>query len=456
MAVDTVYYDVLGVSVTATELEIKKAYRKKAIQLHPDKNPNDESAHAKFQEVGEAYQVLSNADLRKQYDLYGKDKAMPDAGFEDPNEFFTSIFGGEAFYDLIGELSLIKDLTKTMELANEEEAEGETSAAGAGAGAGEGEGGAAAGPAPAAGAGDEAGHTTAGSVPLAIEASETSSVSTEGTKTTTTSKRSKKTAAEKEEARKKAEVVKQRKEERDKFEAERKQAREERVAFLTNKLVERLGVWTEADGSDEVTKAFREKITYERENLKMESFGIELLHAIGSIYLQKGSIFIRSQRFLGITGFFSKIKEKGTLAKDTWNTISSALDAQMTIEEMSKAEEKGGDTWTDEKKAELERKVLGKILNVAWRGSRFEVQSILREVCDNVLNDHSVPLAKRVERAHGLIMIGTIFRQAHRDADEDEDARIFESLLAEANQKKHKKTKRREGSTAEGAPAASI
>jgi DnaJ-class molecular chaperone len=99
MVVETAYYDALGVPPTATELEIKKAYRKLAIKLHPDKNPGDETAHAKFQEIGEAYQILSDDQLRAAYDKYGKEGAMPSSGFEDPSEFFTMIFGGEAFVD---------------------------------------------------------------------------------------------------------------------------------------------------------------------------------------------------------------------------------------------------------------------------------------------------------------------------------------------------------------------
>ena len=65
------YYEVLGVERTATEEEIKKAYRKKAIQYHPDKNPGDKEAEEKFKEAAEAYDVLSNADKRARYDRYG-------------------------------------------------------------------------------------------------------------------------------------------------------------------------------------------------------------------------------------------------------------------------------------------------------------------------------------------------------------------------------------------------
>lgn len=67
------YYKVLGLSKTATEDEIKKAYRKMARKLHPDLNPDDTDAQAKFQQLNEANEVLSNPENRKKYDKYGKD-----------------------------------------------------------------------------------------------------------------------------------------------------------------------------------------------------------------------------------------------------------------------------------------------------------------------------------------------------------------------------------------------
>ncbi|MDE6393282.1 MAG: molecular chaperone DnaJ [Muribaculaceae bacterium] len=65
------YYEVLGVAKNATADEIKKAYRKKAIQYHPDKNPGDKEAEEKFKEAAEAYDVLSDADKRARYDQFG-------------------------------------------------------------------------------------------------------------------------------------------------------------------------------------------------------------------------------------------------------------------------------------------------------------------------------------------------------------------------------------------------
>ena len=65
------YYSVLGVKRDAGEQEIKKAYRKLARQYHPDVNPGDKAAEAKFKEINEAYEVLSDKEDRKKYDKYG-------------------------------------------------------------------------------------------------------------------------------------------------------------------------------------------------------------------------------------------------------------------------------------------------------------------------------------------------------------------------------------------------
>ena len=65
------YYEVLGVAKEASAEEIKKAFRKKAIQYHPDKNPGDKASEEKFKEAAEAYEVLSNGDKKQRYDQFG-------------------------------------------------------------------------------------------------------------------------------------------------------------------------------------------------------------------------------------------------------------------------------------------------------------------------------------------------------------------------------------------------
>jgi len=95
------YYDILGVSKGATNSEIKKAYRKKAIEFHPDKNPGDSSSEEKFKNAAEAYEVLGDPDKKAKYDQYGHSAFDGSQGFggggmnmDDIFSQFGDIFGG--------------------------------------------------------------------------------------------------------------------------------------------------------------------------------------------------------------------------------------------------------------------------------------------------------------------------------------------------------------------------
>ena len=87
----------------------------------------------------------------------------------------------------------------------------------------------------------------------------------------------------------------------------------------------------------------------------------------------------------------------------------------------------------------MEKYLLGKVLAAAWSGSKFEIQGTVRAVCDQILYDKEVPLEKRVARAKGLKIIGDVFAATTRTELEDEEARMFEELVAEASQKRKKR-----------------
>lgn len=98
------YYEILGVSKDAGADEIKKAYRKKAIQYHPDKNPNNKEAEENFKEAAEAYEVLSNPDKKARYDKFGHAGMSGNGGFSGEGMTFDDIFSrfGDIFGDAFG------------------------------------------------------------------------------------------------------------------------------------------------------------------------------------------------------------------------------------------------------------------------------------------------------------------------------------------------------------------
>jgi hypothetical protein len=422
--------------------------------------------------------VLSDPELRKQYDKNGKDFAQPKEGFVDAAEFFTSIFGGEAFNDWIGEISTMKDITATIDItaSAENDEDGAAGEGKEGAQAKKSTEGAAGSDATATAGADQAPtastETPTPAAPAVVVEDEADSTpqapppagpsTTPGDSGTSTPRKtaipmrpalmdrpaSEIEALEKEKELhrkdKKKGLSKEQREQLYALEQERQRVRQERIETLSRKLVDRVSIWTEDDKGADSTTAFKEKIRMEAENLKMESFGVEILHAIGATYNAKAATLLRSQNFLGsIGGFFSRMRDKGTVVKETWHTISSAIDAQQTVEEMARMELEGGDNWTDEKKAEYERRVSGKILTAVWRMSKSEITSVLRAVCDSVLHDKAVPIEKRLERAKAMILIADVFMKTQRTAEEEGDYMAWEQLVADAAIKKDKEAKRK-------------
>lgn len=225
------YYDILAIPATATPEEIKKSYRKLAIKLHPDKNPNDPEGEEKFKQLATAYQVLSDPELRHKYNEFGPHTPglAPEDGFVDPEEVFGSLFGGTRFKDIIGTISIGKDMKEALQQDSEDlEKQAEE--------------------------GEKAGDANG------VATTESSSSSSSAAALTPEQKAAK---DEKERAK----------------EQERAKQREERVVKLVDNLIRKLSVYTECiraygDGEEslkeEVRKSFREITRLEAEELKQE------------------------------------------------------------------------------------------------------------------------------------------------------------------------------------------
>ncbi|KAG6381661.1 X-domain of DnaJ-containing-domain-containing protein [Boletus reticuloceps] len=381
---------------------------------------------------------------------------------EDAAMFFAHVFGGERFKDYIGEISLMKEMTSVAHtVASDEEREElekegiippSTSAQERV-------------PTPpmtpvADSSGQTPRHFDTSAVALKASASsedtskrtvtpDDSSPAKNGSKSVPTSPLHEKDR-DSHTSKKHSRLTPEQKKKLHELEEERRKALEERVKSLTTKLVERLRPLVEAkhpgDKDDPETKTFQEKVKLEAEDLKLESFGVELLHAIGTVYSVKATSFLKSKKFLGLGGFWSRIKEKGSVAKDAWGVIGSALSVQSLMQEMERLQAKG--EVNEDILHAMEEDMTGKILLASWRGTRFEVVQVLREPLTFIrlwttssktakplikyfstgprYDDKTTPVAYLLtEQVKGLLIIGHIFKNTVPD-ESDEDRRELE------------------------------
>lgn len=296
---------------------------------HPDKHPNDPDAQAKFQAVGQAYQVLSDPGLRSRYDEFGKDDAVPQQGFEDAGEFFTTIFGGDGFSDWIGEFSLLKDMTKSADIFGDEEQ-------------------------------SESPEDATTDQKADAQEGETSADVVQHN-------------GKRDDKKKSNKLTKEQREKLVEMEMERRAEKKKQVEELTKKLDVKLTDYNLALKNHNLDE-FTAKLQQEIEDLKLESFGLELLHLIAKIYRTKANNFIMSQKTHGISKIFTGVRDKTKTAKSAWGILSSAMDAQSAMKELEKLDM---DTMDDYERAEMEKFITGKVLGTAWVMSKFEVQGKL-------------------------------------------------------------------------------
>ncbi|KAK7018636.1 DnaJ-domain-containing protein [Favolaschia claudopus] len=353
---ETGYYDILGITPQATTEEVKKAYRRQAIKHHPDKNPDDPHAEERFKEIAIAYQTLSDDALRRKYNEYGPKESAPEGGFVDPEEVFGAIFGGARFEPIFGVISLARDMKAALQEADEAEAE-EAAKAG----------------------------------------------------TRILDAKGRPVLSEEEKA---AKEMKDRARS-----AEKAKAREERVQKLVENLDRKLSIFTESatgPNDPDVTASWKTISALEADQLKQESYGVELLQAIGFVYVSKAKHHLAtSQTFLGVGGWLHNVQGKYHIFSETVSTVRSAIELKAVFDQIQAAERAGN--MSPEAKQKLEEQAAEKGLQALFKGAKLEIESVLRETCERVLEDPSISREKSILRAVALQILGEAYAAVSKD-----------------------------------------
>jgi len=352
---DSTYYDIIGVSPTASALEIKKSYYKEALRVHPDKNPGDPEASQHFQQLAQAYQVLSDPKLRERYDKLGKEALADSVPSVDPILFFNVLFGSEQFEKYIGKLYLamqIDQLAKTFKRDFEKRRAAEGSASGSA---------------------EHAREAIGDSIERELQGSA---------------------------GQKKGQRIKK-----------KQLSREVKCA---QNLCQQLDPWVV--NRDEA--GFMTSISQEAAELKRASFGGRLLRTIGFIYENcaeqflvgmHGSFTLQSQA--------SMWRETCNNAKARLALVSSVAKSAVEAKRVHDTVGTATEEHDEEKKQEAARMASASLedslpvfLQTVWDWSALDIENTLRHVCSKVLRDVSVPWQIRYRRAIALQRVGRLFQ----------------------------------------------
>ncbi|KAJ3413383.1 hypothetical protein HDV05_008094 [Chytridiales sp. JEL 0842] len=463
---DTELYDLLGVDVKATPAQIKKAYYMKAMKHHPDKNPDDPTAEETFKKISEAYQTLSDPNLRASYNRYGMQEGGEKAVFIDPELFFKQQFGGNAFENIIGEISIAKDFKEAMSRAGPDgsDADGTEQA--------------------------DMGISSQQRREERIEAREARvaklscnlinklSLYTEAFPIPPEPEVAPPTASPKPSLSSSSLPSLSSIPFASRFTSAKSQP--DGTSPSGGPSTSAANLSDHINGADdskrteaptgpsneqyaaEAMDAFRTIMSVEAEALRHESYGVELLHAIGYTYTLKSQQYAaKMDAEEGGRNVFKKawgmgsvlvgvMREKAHIVGETAYTFKTAMDLQSSfakLQEMDKKKDSGavqGDTKataaaadgkkveaashkTPEELAQEERELRMKLeyeaatkgLEALWRGSKLEVEAVLREVCDKVLDDKLATREVRRRRIEALRVLGSIYQSVKRDPDSE-------------------------------------